>query len=169
VSKVFSVFINTAAVGDVLHKPHILKCLAVMDTNTRLVCIKQASFFNVPLDYFQNTGFNSVPLWTRGQSDVGNFRSLTFFGKVILSACFQDFEKWDSRRHRLQDCVRCTSGLLERCLRHPFEIKSRPQVFLNFNEFVNICISQGLAFQTGCGLQMRTELGLHLPLMFFFI
>jgi hypothetical protein len=32
---------------------HILKC-AVTGTETKLACIKQASFFNVPLGYFQN-------------------------------------------------------------------------------------------------------------------
>jgi hypothetical protein len=39
--------------GDV-RKPHTLKCPAVIGTETKLACIKQASFFNVPLDYIQN-------------------------------------------------------------------------------------------------------------------
>jgi hypothetical protein len=32
-----------------------LKCRAVTGTETKLACIKQASFFNVPVDYFQIT------------------------------------------------------------------------------------------------------------------
>jgi hypothetical protein len=37
---------------DVVPKPHTLKCRAVTGTETKLACIKQASSFNVPLDYF---------------------------------------------------------------------------------------------------------------------
>jgi hypothetical protein len=35
-------------------KPHTLKCLAVTGMKNKLDYIKLASFFNVPLDYFQN-------------------------------------------------------------------------------------------------------------------
>jgi hypothetical protein len=35
-------------------KPYTLKCHAVTDMETKLAYIKQAYFFNVPLDYFQN-------------------------------------------------------------------------------------------------------------------
>jgi hypothetical protein len=34
--------------------PHTLKCCAMTGTETKVACVKQASFFNVPLDYFQN-------------------------------------------------------------------------------------------------------------------
>jgi hypothetical protein len=34
---------------------HTLKCRAVMGTETKLACTKQAPFFNVPLDFPLNT------------------------------------------------------------------------------------------------------------------
>jgi hypothetical protein len=37
-----------------VRKPHTLKCRAVTGTETKLACIKQTSFFIVPLDYFQD-------------------------------------------------------------------------------------------------------------------
>jgi hypothetical protein len=43
-----------------LRKPHTLKCRAVTGTATKLACIKEASFFNVPLDYFQNNFFEQL-------------------------------------------------------------------------------------------------------------
>jgi hypothetical protein len=38
----------------VVRKPHTLKCRAVTGMETKLACIKQASFLNVPSDYFKN-------------------------------------------------------------------------------------------------------------------
>jgi hypothetical protein len=38
--------------GHAIRKPHILHCRAVTCTESKLACIKQASFFNVPLDHF---------------------------------------------------------------------------------------------------------------------
>jgi hypothetical protein len=68
----------------------------VTGTETKLASIKQAFFFNVPLDYFQNNFLKTAcPLWTRGQSDV-NFWSLSRFGNIVIFASFQGFGKWDS-------------------------------------------------------------------------
>jgi hypothetical protein len=49
-----------------------------------------------------------------------------------------------------------TSGLLGRCLRHSFGTPSRPQAFLNFNEFANLCNEVFLS-PMGCRLQMRAR------------
>jgi hypothetical protein len=46
-------------------------------------------------------------------------------------------------------CVRYTSGLLGMCLRHSVRILSIPQVFHSFNDFIKICISQGLTLPEG--------------------
>jgi hypothetical protein len=35
-------------------KPHTLKCRAMTGTETKLACINQAFFFNVPLDYLKS-------------------------------------------------------------------------------------------------------------------
>jgi hypothetical protein len=49
--------------GHVVRKPHTLKRRAVTEgTETKLACIKQASFFNVPSDYFQNNFLDSLPV-----------------------------------------------------------------------------------------------------------
>jgi hypothetical protein len=59
VSKAFSVSKNAAAVDILLLKFNVtwsvsLVHWSVMDTETKLSCIKQSSFFNVPLNYLQN-------------------------------------------------------------------------------------------------------------------
>jgi hypothetical protein len=79
----------------------------------------------------------------------GNLGSLLGFGNAIIFASFQDFGKWDSRRQWLNKCVTCISGLLGRCLRHLFGMPSSPQASLNFNEFANLCMSQGLTISNG--------------------
>jgi hypothetical protein len=40
--------------GHVVRYPHTLQCRAVTSTETKLAIVKQASFFNVLLEYFQN-------------------------------------------------------------------------------------------------------------------
>jgi hypothetical protein len=40
--------------GHMVRKIHTLKCGAVTYMELRVTCIKQASLFNVPLEYFQN-------------------------------------------------------------------------------------------------------------------
>jgi hypothetical protein len=47
-------YVITEIEGYVVPKLHTLKCCAVPGTETKLACIKKASFFNAPLDYFQN-------------------------------------------------------------------------------------------------------------------
>jgi hypothetical protein len=74
----------------------------------------------------------------------GNFGSIPGFGNVIILLPSKGFGKWDSRRQWLNKCVRCTNGLLGRCLRHSFGIPWSPQTFLNFNEFAKLCMSHGL-------------------------
>jgi hypothetical protein len=72
-----------------VRKPHTLQCRAVTDTETKLACIKKASFFNVPLNYFQNNFSNSLPIVDKrliGGKFRGNFGLLPGFGKVITFA-----------------------------------------------------------------------------------
>jgi hypothetical protein len=62
VSRAFSISKNTTAVDVLLLKfkitwsvkPYTFKCRAVTGTETKVACVKYASFFNVPLDYFHN-------------------------------------------------------------------------------------------------------------------
>jgi hypothetical protein len=66
---------------------------------------------------------NSLPVVGKkliGSKLWGNFWSLLGFGNVIIFAFFQDSGKWDSWWQSLNKCVRYTSGLLGRCLRHSF-------------------------------------------------
>jgi hypothetical protein len=79
----------------------------------------------------------------------GNLGSLPGFGKVIASASFQDTGKSDSRMQWLNRWVRCTSGLLGRCLRHSFGMPSIPQAFFSFSVFTIFCTSHGLTLSGG--------------------
>jgi hypothetical protein len=88
------------------------------------------------------------------------FVLLQGFWNVINFASFRGYGKWNSRRQWLNEWVRCTSGLLGRCLKHSFGIPPGSQAFPNFNEFVNHICHNVLFFPTGCLLQMRAELGL---------
>jgi hypothetical protein len=44
----------------VVRKPHTLKCHVVTGMETKLACIKQASFFKAPLDYYFQNDFLMV-------------------------------------------------------------------------------------------------------------
>jgi hypothetical protein len=46
--------VNVEILGDLILKPHTLKCRVVTCTDTKLACIKQASLCSVPLDFFKN-------------------------------------------------------------------------------------------------------------------
>jgi hypothetical protein len=124
-----------------VHKPQTL-CRAVTGTEIKLSCI--ASFLNVHLDYFQDNSSNSSPVVDKrliGRKFWENFGSLESFGNVRTFVSFRGFGKWDSLKQWLNECVRCTSGFLERCLRHSFGTPSSPQAFLSFNVFTNFCVS----------------------------
>jgi hypothetical protein len=76
---------------------------------------------------FSITFSNSLPVVGRsliGRKFWGKFGSLPGFGKVIIFAFFQGFEKFDSRRQWLNKWVKCTNGRFGRCLRHAFEMPS---------------------------------------------
>jgi hypothetical protein len=75
-----------------------------------------------------------------GRKFWGNFWFLSCFGTVLPRL-------WVMRQPKA--VIKCTSDLVGRCLKHSFEIPSIPQAFLNFNEFINFCISQGLTFSKG--------------------
>jgi hypothetical protein len=67
----------------------------VTGTETKLVCIKQASFFNVPLNYFQNKFSNNLPVVDNrliGRKFLGNFGSLPGFGNGIILLPSKAFE-----------------------------------------------------------------------------
>jgi hypothetical protein len=90
---------------------------------------------------------NSLPVVDKrliGRKFWGNFVSLPGFGNVTTFVSLQDFGKWDSRRQWLNTCVKCTSGLLGRCLRHSFGIPSVLQDPLNFKELLRFSNSHGL-------------------------
>jgi hypothetical protein len=101
---------------------------------------------------FRITFPNSLPVVDKrliGSKFWGHFGSLPGFGNVMNCFSFQEFGKWDSRRQWLNKCVRCTSGLIGRCLRHLFGIPSCPQTFFNTSDSTNFCMSQGLTFSKG--------------------
>jgi hypothetical protein len=79
----------------------------------------------------------------------GNFGSLASFANIIFFASFQGLCKMGQPKQQLNKCVRCTSGLLGRCLRRLFGMPSSPQGFHSFNEFADLCMSQGLTFPSG--------------------
>jgi hypothetical protein len=88
---------------------------------------------------FRITFSNSFPVVDRrliGRKFWRHFRSLPGFGKVIIFASFQEFGKWDNLKQWLNRWVKCTNGLLERCLRHSFGMPWIPQAFFNFNDFI---------------------------------
>jgi hypothetical protein len=123
----------------------------VRGTEPKLTCIKQAMSMCL-WTIFRITFSNSLRVVDKRliwRKFWGNFGSLPSFVDFMALASFQDLGKWDSRRQWLNKCVRCTSGLHGRCLRHSFGIPSSPQAFLNFNYFTNFCMSQGLTFSNG--------------------
>jgi hypothetical protein len=100
VSKGFSISKNTAAVGMLLLKFNvtwflnlILKCRAVTGTETKLACIKQASFFSVCLwTIFRITFSNSLPVVDKrliGHAFWGNLGSLPGFDNIVT--CTSDY------------------------------------------------------------------------------
>jgi hypothetical protein len=98
---------------------------------------------------FRITFSNSLPVVDKrqiGRKFWENLGSLPRLSNVITFVSFQGFEKWDSKRQWLNKCVRCISGLFGRCLRHSFGIPSSQQAFLDFNEFANLRMLQGLIF-----------------------
>jgi hypothetical protein len=113
---------------------------------------------------FRITFSNSLPIEDKrliGCKFWGNFWFLPGSGNGIACTSFKDSGKWDSRRQRINKCVRCTSGLLGRCLRHSFGVPSSPQDFLNSNEFANWSVSQCLTLHKG--FSSLRELGLESP------
>jgi hypothetical protein len=87
-----------------------------------------------------------------------NSGSLPGFGNVITFASFQGFWKWDSRRQWLIKYVRCTSGLLGRCIRHSF---GKPSVHKPFSISVSLLIY--VCHKIVLRLQMRAELVICSP------
>jgi hypothetical protein len=85
-------------------------------------------------------------------------------------ASFQDFRKWDNRRQWLSKCVKCTNGLLRRCLRHSFRMPSIPEAFLNFKELIT-SVSHTNLFSRGGGVvygfEQNCNSNLHPPFMVF--
>jgi hypothetical protein len=99
-----------------------------------------------------------------GREFWGNTGSLTGFSKVMIFASFQDFGKCANQRQWLNKCVKCTSGLLGRCLRHLFGIPSIPQAFLSFNNCIHLYISQGVVVYS---FKQCLDSSLHPPFMVF--
>jgi hypothetical protein len=139
--------------GDVVHKPHI-HCSNVLwqEQKRNWLPLSGHLSWTCLWTIFRITFSNSLPvvhnrlIWHKFW---GNFGSLPGFSNILTCSFIQDFGKWDSQRQWLNKCVRCTSCLLEMCLRHSFGIPSSLQALLNFNEFTNLCMPQGLTFPTG--------------------
>jgi hypothetical protein len=101
----------------------------------RTLSCRRCNFKRCLWSIFRITFSNSFPVVVKrpiGRKLWENLGSLLGFGNC--------------RRRWLNNCVRCTSCLLGRSLRHSFGIPSSPWAFLNFNEFTNLCTSQGLTF-----------------------
>jgi hypothetical protein len=110
--------------------------------------------------------FSSMCLWTifritlsntcvverrfTGHNIWVNFGSLPGFGKGITFASFQDTGKCESCKHWLNRCVRWTSVLLGRCLRHSFGMLSIPQAFFSLRELISFSMSQGITLSGDC-------------------
>jgi len=58
-------------------------------------------------------------------------------------------ENGGSRKQWLKRCVRWTSGLLGRCLRHPLGMLTVAKTFLSLRELINFYTSQGHTFTRG--------------------
>jgi hypothetical protein len=118
---------------------------------------------------FRMTFSKCLPVVDRrliGRKFCGNLGSLPGFSKVVTFAHFQEFWKCDRRRQWPSKCVRHTSGLLRRCLRHSFWIHLFHRTFsISIYLFIFLCLSV-LLFQGGCPLEFRADLGLQLPPVF---
>jgi hypothetical protein len=138
----------------VILKPHTLEYRAVMSTKVELTCMLEIIFVKCLWTIFVWLSQKTCP------SRTGGFSALNFEGifspylasiKAITLASFQDDGKYDSRKQWLNRCVRWTSGLLGRFLRHSFGMPSISHAFLNFGEG-NFCMSQGLTLSGGGGV-----------------
>jgi hypothetical protein len=160
VSKAFSISKNTSAVNILLLKLRVTWSVSLIHCNVVLWHARKPNWHpfcrlcsSICLwTIFSTTFSNSLPVVDKrliGSKFWGNFGSLPGFGKVITFGFFQEFGKCESRRQWLIKWVKCTNGLLGRCLRHSFGMPSIPQAFLNFSEFISFCKSQGLTISGG--------------------
>jgi hypothetical protein len=83
-----------------------------------------------------------------GRKFWANFGSLPGFDNIINFASSQGFGKWDGRKQWLNKCVRCTSCIFRRCLRHSFWMPSSSQVFHNFSIFTKFRMSHRITFSS---------------------
>jgi hypothetical protein len=152
---------NTEAVPSLLLKLRITWSVSLIHCNVVLWRARKPNWpaLSIPLASmcFSNisrmTSSNSLLIVDRrliGRKFWGNFGLLPGFGDVMTFDSFQNFGKWDSRRHWLNKWVKCTNGRLGMCLRHSFRMPSIPQAFLNFKDCINFCKSRGL-FLWGVG------------------
>jgi hypothetical protein len=156
VSKTFSISNNTAALVILLLKFSVTLSVSLMYWSVVLWCAQKPNWLAFSKLFsstsvwtiFYMTSSESLPIVDRmliGLKFCGNFGSLLGFGKVITFASFHD----DNRKQWLNKCVRWTSGVLGRCLRHSFGMISIPQAFLKFRECIKFCTSQGLTLSWG--------------------
>jgi hypothetical protein len=126
----------------------------------------------VPFDYFQNNVYEYLSVVDKrlmGRKFRGNFGSLPGFGNANL-CFFPMLRKMGQSKAVINERVTCTSGPLGRCLRHSFGIPSSPLAFLIFNEFANLCMSQGrtfLSYVSSTDASRTWDSSLHLSLMGF--
>jgi hypothetical protein len=159
--KTFSISKNTAAVDILLLKFKVTWSISLMYWSVMLWQSQNPNWLALSglllqcafgLHIFRITFLNNFPFVDKGligRKFWGNFGSLPGFGNIINFTSFQGFGKWNSRRQWLNKCVRCTSGVLGRFLRHSFGILPSSQAFHNFNEYANLCMSQGFTFPSG--------------------
>jgi hypothetical protein len=154
VSKVFSISKNIEVV-DILLKLRVTWSVSLTLCNVVLWRARKSNWLalNWPLPsvslwiIFNITFLNNLSVGRNrliGRRFGINVGSLQGFGKVTTFVFFQDVRKCESRMQRLIKCIRCTNGLLGRCLKHLFAMPSIPQALLNFKEYINFCISHDL-------------------------
>jgi hypothetical protein len=171
VSKAFSMSKNTAAVDILLLKLRVtwsvslIHCSVVLwhERKSTWRALSRTLFSMCFWNNFKLTFSNNLPVVDKriiGSKFWWNFGSLPGFGNIMSFPSFPGLGKWDSRRQWFNKWAKCTNGRLRRCLRHSFRIQSIPQAFLNFKDFINFCISQGLILWGDCCLRLRVELEL---------
>jgi hypothetical protein len=136
-SKAFSIFKSTAGVNILLLKFKLRRSVSLIHWNVALWWTRKPNLFAL------NRPRSLMYLWTIFRITISNrlpfrderlkvykfwiyFEPLPCFGNVINFVYFEGIGKRNSRRQWLNICVRCTSGVLGRCLRHSFGIPSSP-------------------------------------------
>jgi hypothetical protein len=114
-------------------------------TEHNVTCNGRASFIKVALDNFRMTLFSGFSLVEKGLIGIKlwrNFGSLSCFRKATFSS-FQENVECNRRNQQLNKRRRCSKHLV-RWLRYSLGISPILYAFLNFKNFINFHILQGI-------------------------